>query len=117
MTDEIIIGLLLVFVFIGIRSSVKHFKGQGGCCGGSSEIKSKKKKLKNVIGQKTVQIEGMTCENCKNRVESRLNNLEGLSAKVSLKKKTAILSMEKEIEDEQIRAVIKKAGYKVIRIQ
>ena len=54
----------------------------------------KKKKLKNIIGQKRVQIEGMTCEHCKNRVENALNRLEGVSAKVNLKKKTAVVSME-----------------------
>ena len=53
----------------------------------------KKKKLKNIIGQKRVQIEGMTCEHCKNRVENALNRLEGVSAKVNLKKKTADLSL------------------------
>lgn len=63
----------------------------------------KKKNLKNIIGQKRVQIEGMTCEHCKNRVENALNRLEGVSAKVNLKKKTAVVSMEKEVEDMQSR--------------
>ena len=53
--------------------------------------------MKNIIGQKRVQIEGMTCEHCKNRVENALNRLEGVSAKVNLKKKTAVVSMEKEV--------------------
>lgn len=117
MVNEIIIGILLVLVFMGIRSSVKHFKGQGGCCGGSSEVRVKRKKLKNVIERKNVQIEGMNCEHCKKRVESRLNNLEGVSAKVSLKRKIAEICMEKEIDDEQIRRVIEQAGYKVIGIK
>lgn len=39
----------------------------------------------------------MTCEHCKARVESRLNELDGVSAKVNLKRKTAVASMEKEI--------------------
>ena len=66
----------------------------------------KKKKLKNIIGQKRVQIEGMTCEHCKNRVENALNRLEGVSAKVNLKKKTAVVSMEKEVEDMQLQKAV-----------
>ena len=46
MVNEIIIAVLLILVFTGIRSGTKHFKGQGGCCGGSSQIQDKKKKLK-----------------------------------------------------------------------
>jgi copper chaperone len=55
----------------------------------------KKKKLKNIIGQKRVQIEGMTCEHCKNRVENALNRLEGVSAKVNLKKKRQLYLWKK----------------------
>ena len=77
----------------------------------------KKKKLKNIIGQKRVQIEGMPCEHCKNRVENALNRLEGVSAKVNLKKKTAVVSMEKEVEDMQLQKAVEQAGYKVIQIR
>ena len=73
--------------------------------------------MKNIIGQKREQIEGMTCEHCKNRVENALNRLEGGSAKVNLKKKTAVVSMEKEIEDMQLQKAVEQAGYKVIQIR
>ena len=73
--------------------------------------------MKNIIGQTRVQIEGMTCEHCKNRVENALNRLEGVSAKVNLKKKTAVVSMEKEVEDMQLQKAVEQAGYKVIQIR
>lgn len=73
--------------------------------------------MKNIIGQKRVQIEDMTCEHCKNRVENALNRLEGVSAKVNLKKKTAVVSMEKEVEDMQLQKAVEQAGYKVIQIR
>ncbi len=117
MVNEIIIAVLLILVCTGIRSGTKHFKGRGGCCGGSSQVRVKKKKLKNIIGHKRVLIEGMTCEHCKNRVENALNSLEGASAKVNLKKKTAVVSVEKEVEDMQIQKAVEQAGYKVIQIQ
>lgn len=117
MENIIIIGILVVLIGIGIRSSIKHFKGESGCCGGGSSVKTKRKKLKKVIKQKIVTIEGMTCEHCKNRVEKNINEIDGVSAKVNLKKKEAIISMEKEISNEQIRTVIEKAGYEVVEIK
>lgn len=118
MENAIIVAVLVVLICIGIRSSIKHFKGEGGCCGGgSTTVKAKRKKLKKVIAQKTVIIEGMSCEHCKNRVENRINEMDGAAAKVNLKKKEAVVSLEKEISDEQIRTIIEKAGYKVVEIR
>lgn len=46
-----------------------------------------------------------------------LNQLDGVSAKVNLKRKTAVVSMEKEVEDEEIKKAIENAGYEVIEIR
>lgn len=116
MEDLLIIAILVVILVIALRSARKHRKGQGGCCCGGGEVTIRPKKLKHVIAQRTVSIEGMTCEHCKSRVESRLNELAGVSARVNLKAKTAIVSMEKEISDEKIRETIEKAGYTVVTI-
>lgn len=113
MENIIIIAILAVLIINGVRSGIKHFKGEGGCCGGGS-APVKKKKLKNVMTTKTVKIEGMSCENCKNRVERRINEIDGAAAKVNLKKKQAVISLAKEISDEQIRLAIEELGYKVV---
>lgn len=115
MENVIIIAILAFLVFNGVRSSIKHFKGEGGCCGGGS-APTKKKKLKNVVSQKIVVIEGMSCEHCKNRVESYIATIDGAAAKVNLKKKIALVSLEKNVTDDQIREVIEKAGYEVVEI-
>ncbi|MBQ6806857.1 MAG: hypothetical protein IJO97_05440 [Lachnospiraceae bacterium] len=39
MENAIIIGIVVVLILIGIRSGIKHFKGEGGCCGGGSTVK------------------------------------------------------------------------------
>lgn len=59
----------------------------------------------------------MTCEHCKNRVEQCINDIDGAAAKVNLKKKQAIVSLEKDISSEQIQAAIEKAGYEVVEIR
>lgn len=117
MDNLIIIAILAVLIFVGVRSAIKHFKGESSCCGGGSTVKTKKKKLQNIIGKKTAVVEGMTCENCKNRVERLLNEMDGVAAVVNLKKKTVSISLEKEVGEEQIRAAIEKAGYEVVEIR
>lgn len=117
MENAIIIGIIVVFILIGIRSGIKHFKGEGGCCGGGSSVKKKPKKLKNVIAKKVVIVEGMTCEHCKDRVERCIDAIDGAAGKVNLKKKEAVVSLEKEVSDEQIRTAIEKAGYQVAEIR
>ncbi len=109
--------LLAVIILLGARSGLKHFKGEGGCCGGGSAEPPSKKKLKQVIATKTVTVEGMTCENCKNRVERCNNEIPGAAAKVNLKKKEVVVSLETEVNNEQIRAAIEKRGYEVMEIQ
>ena len=117
MENVIIIGIVVVMAVIGVRSTIKHFKGESSCCGGGPSEKVKKKKLKQVIAQKTVIVEGMTCEHCKSRVERVLNGLDGVAARVDLKKKEAVISLEKEVNDDEIRTVIEKAGYEVVEIR
>lgn len=116
MIDYIVIGIIVIVVIAAIASGSKHFKGQGGCCGGGNTY-IEKKKLSKVIAKKNVTIEGMTCENCAARVTRAINQIEGASCKVDMKKKKAVVSMENEIENEVIQAAIEKAGYTVISIQ
>lgn len=116
MQDIIIVGVLAVMLVIGISSTIKHFKGKSSCCGGGNTYISKKK-LKNIIAKKTFIVEGMTCENCEARVTRAINDMEGLAAKVNLKKKEVVVSMEKEVADEVIKATIEKAGYEVTEVR
>ena len=116
MENIIIIGIVVVMIFFGIRSGMKHFRGEGGCCGGSAPVKKQKKKLDKVIAQKVVVVEGMTCEHCKNRVEKCINEIDGAAAKVNLKKGKVVVSLAKDVSDDQIRMVIEKAGYGVVEI-
>ena len=116
MENLIIVVILLVIIAVGIRSSIKHFKGEGGCCGGGSSVKRKRKKLTHVIARKKVIVEGMSCEHCSDRVERCIDAIDGAAGRVNLRKKELIVSMEREISDEQIRAAVEQAGYTVVSI-
>ena len=118
MGNVIIIIVLCVALFFAIRSSLKHFKGEGGCCGGGPDIKPEKKKLENQkIAEKVISIEGMHCDHCKNTVERYINDIEGAVAKVNLRKNIAVVSIDRKISDEELKLSVEKAGFKVINIE
>lgn len=118
MGDIIIILILAGLIFFAARGSLKHFKGEGGCCGGGSIPEPKKKKLQGKkIAEKVIYIEGMHCENCKNSIEKHLNELGGVAAKVNLRKKAAVVSMDCMITDEELKKGVESAGFKVTKIE
>lgn len=116
MINYIIIGILAVMFYFGLRSTIKHFRGEGGCCGGST-YKARRKKLHTVAGKKTFLVEGMSCQHCVNRVMEAVNSIDGASALVKLKKGVVIVSTERPIRNETIKNAIEKAGYKVTGIK
>lgn len=118
MTDVIILLIILIVLIYGVKGTVKHFKGEGACCGGgSAPVKAKRKVLKKPkIGEKVIQIEGMHCDHCKQSVTSELNKIDGVAAKVELKKNRAIVSFDRPVDDEALRQAVEKAGFKVISI-
>ncbi|WP_026504199.1 heavy-metal-associated domain-containing protein [Butyrivibrio sp. NC3005] len=119
MSNIIIIAILVIVFIVMLKSSIRHFKGEGGCCGGGGgSVKEPDKKLSGtVIKTKVFKIDGMHCENCTNRIKRGINRIDGVSAKLNLKKKQAIVQYEKEVEDETLIRVIEELGYKVISVQ
>lgn len=116
MENVIIIAIVAVLAVVGVLYTVKHFKGQGGCCGGG-DYKPKKKKLTNVQYKKVFRVEGMHCVNCKNRVEELVNDLRGVAGSVDLKKGLLTVSYAEDVADEQIKSRIEKNGYTVTSIE
>ncbi len=121
MANIIILLVLAVILVIAIRSSIKHFKGESACCGGGSGTINKrsdrKKKLDGpVLGIKTLQISGMHCDNCAENVRTAINDIDGAMAKVNLKKGTAEVSYDRELDDDALRSAVEHAGYQVVSI-
>lgn len=115
MENYIIIAIIAVAAGFGIYSAIKHFKGQGGCCGGGN-YKPKKKKLSYILYQKSFKVEGMHCDHCKNRVEEVVNDIKGVAGKVNLKKGELTVFYAENVDDELIKSRIERAGYKVTKI-
>ena len=112
--DVIILIIVAVLLLIALYGSIRHFKGEGPCCGGTSSRKSQEKQLmRPVIGRKSLRISGMYCENCADHVARALNAIEGVSANVSLKEGKATVSYDRKISDAQLRQAVEAAGYHV----
>ncbi|MFP3461892.1 heavy metal translocating P-type ATPase [Arthrobacter globiformis] len=59
-----------------------------------------------------LDVEGMTCASCVNRVEKKLAKLEGVEATVNLPLETAHVTAPASITDQQITDQVASAGYK-----
>ncbi len=118
MLNVIIVLLILAAIVFAVRSSILHFKGQGACCGGGSgETIALEKTLEGkVVCEKTAAVEGMVCKNCAAHVQNALNALEGVSAKVNLKKAEVQICAVRDVSDEEIRKAVSDAGYGVGKI-
>lgn len=121
MADTIIILVVVVILIFALKGSIRHFRGEGACCGGGSgSVKTKKAKKKTldgpVTGQCTIRISGMHCRNCANSVTNALNAIDGVSAKVSLKDNTAEVSFDRTVDDADLKQAVEKAGFEVVSI-
>lgn len=117
MGDWIILAILAVIVALGVAHMGKHFRG-GGCCGsGSNTIRTKKTLAEPALGEFTMTVEGMHCENCQARVENALNRLDGVACKVNLRRKTALVSYSRPFSREEARDIVEKLGYSVTEIR
>ena len=94
---------------------VRHLKG--GCCGGGSGYKPKKKRLPDIRYRKIFTVEGMHCEHCKNRVEEVVNDIPGVAGRVDLKRGELTVSYAEGVEDAKIKERIERAGYTVTDIK
>lgn len=63
--------------------------------------------------KKIMEISGMSCGHCQARVEKVLNELDGVQAKVDLKKNIAVVQLSKEVSDDVLKATVTEAGYEV----
>ena len=66
--------------------------------------------------KKVIAIEGMSCQHCKMHVEQALNAIDGVSAKVDLKKNEAVVDLSKDVSDQALKDAVDGAGYKAVSV-
>lgn len=119
MIDAIIMVIIVVLLIFALKGSIRHFKGEGPCCGGGSGS-GRKAKIKTldgpVIGRRTIRISGMHCQNCVNSVTNALNAIEGVKAEVSLEDGSAEVSYDRSVDEIALKRAVEKAGFEVLSI-
>lgn len=116
MTDIVIILVIVVLCVLGVRTYLK--KLSKGCCGGSdgkSRVKVADKNQNHYPYSMILGVEGMTCSNCRQRVENALNSRDGIWAKANLEKKNVLVRMKEPVSREELRTIIERAGYQVTK--
>lgn len=112
----ILIGGAVAYIIKAKKSGVKCIGcPAGGSCPGSGKM-PKKKLAGRVIGRKTIKISGMHCAHCAVDVANALNQIDGAAAKVSLKDSSAEVSLDREIDKDELIRAVEKAGFKVVSI-
>lgn len=84
--------------------------------------KQRKQKIKPYTGvqeefimEKTLKVEGMMCGHCEAHVKSALEALDGVTeANVSHESGTAVVTLSKEVADDDLKAAVEAEGYKVL---
>lgn len=113
MENWIILAVLVGVLAVAVARFGKHFHG-GGCCGsGSTTIRDKKELTEPVIGEITLNVDGMHCENCVIRIENALNRTQGVLAKGNLKKKIIRIRYSRPVERTTLVETIENLGYRV----
>lgn len=66
--------------------------------------------------KKIIKIDGMSCDHCKMAVENALNAIDGVQAKVDLKKKQATVTLSGEVSDQALTDAIQEEDFTVVSI-
>ena len=108
----VLLAVLVIAVFIVVRTKIKRVGIKRTCCGGHEKEKRQEKILEEKpIREITVHIADLCCEDCAIRVENAFNRLDGVSAKACHHEKRAVLLISKELTEAEIRAVVSACGF------
>jgi len=93
--------------------SIQSEPKQNETAAGTDETKDNSYTKEDIVMEKTIDIEGMSCAHCVKHVTEALNAIDGVKAEVSLENKNAKVSLQKEVSDDVLKEAVVKAGYEV----
>lgn len=114
--STVIISLvILVILILSIRSMIR--RATTGCCGAGDEIKPiypEDRDLSHYPYCYRLGVEGMSCQNCVNRIQNAFNKQDGLYARVNRHRKEAMVYAKQEQAQEVLEKVVTGLGYQAI---
>ncbi len=117
--DILLVLIVIIILIFALKGSMKHFNGEGACCGGNvnNKVKVDDKNISHYPYTITVYTEGMKCDGCKLKVENALNAKNGIYATANYHKNIVKVHMKENLSDEIITKVVEEAGYRVKSVQ
>lgn len=82
----------------------------------TQEIKSSERN-EEIVMQKIIHINGMSCPHCSNHVQQALNAIGGVEAVVELENKLARVTLTSAVSDDTLKQAVVDAGYEVVTIE
>ncbi len=82
----------------------------------TQEIKSSERN-EEIVMQKIIHINGMSCPHCSNHVQQALNAIDGVEAVVELENKLARVTLTDAVSDDTLKQAVVDAGYEVVTIE
>lgn len=110
METILITAITVIVILLAVYFTAKHLKGGRGCCSGGG-FRVKRKKLPKIIYKKAFKVTGMHCNHCAARIEEAVNDIDGVAARVNLKRNELTVLFAKSVSDETIIAKIERLGY------
>ncbi|MBQ9155342.1 MAG: heavy-metal-associated domain-containing protein [Eubacterium sp.] len=121
MIQAMIIIVLAALIIWAVRKTVKKSRQGGGCCPEHEETVKKQgvedRDKSHYPFKATLEIGGMTCDNCARRVENALNSLDGTWASVSIADRRAKVLSKRPPDQEELSGAVIGAGYVVTGIK
>lgn len=117
----IVLAVIAVGVFFGLRRIVASTHGKSCCSDGASDKKAKKVVVKDTDPSHypysdELLIGGMSCDGCAQNVTNALNALDGVWATVTYADHTARVRSKQPIDRGALEAAVKDAGYYVMTL-
>ena len=118
MTNGMILLLLACAAAWGAWRTARRLRRGGGCCGEHEAAPARTavadRNRAHYPWELTLNIGGMTCENCARRVENALNALEGTWAVVDIGSRTARVRCKQAPDTAALAEAVRRAGYVVL---
>ena len=108
---NISVTLIIILAVIMITMPLfKRMRSKETCCG-TEKVRVKRKKLKTVAGSYRLSVDGMHCSNCRKNAMDAINSIDGLSCRVDLEKKEALIEYESVPKTEEAIAALAAIGF------
>lgn len=109
-SNLIAVVLIIAIVAISVFPIFRRMASRETCCG-EKKIRIKKKKLRNAVGSYVLDIEGMRCVNCMREATDAINAIDGVSGRVSLEKKQAVVSYSDTPKTDEVIKALGRIGF------